>query len=342
MGGRTDGLLELAAALSVSPLPRELDALLATGECASTALLAMALGELGVPAVSLRGWQTGIHTEGPHGHARIASIDTARLRAELEAGRVPVVCGFQGLAANGDVTTLGRGGSDTTAVALAAALGVPCEIYSDVPGVFTADPRHVEGARLVPRLRYEEMLAYAERGASVLNDDAVATARELGVPLHARATFADVGGTLVTSEVSVAPLVGVAMRRDVHRVRGRSDAVDALVSTHHRVQRRESANGEHEALLVLSEGTAPEALEGVSAKGPFATVSLVGRRAPSLGAAIDTAIEDAGVVAHERWTDSVSSTRLLARGDAVTACRALHAALLEGRGLGAAREQVRR
>jgi aspartokinase len=186
------------------------------------------------------------------------------------------------------------------------------------------------------------MLAYAERGASVLNDDAVATAAELGVPLHARATFADAGGTLVTSEVSAAPLVGVAMRREVHRVRGRSDAVDALVAAPHRVQRREIANGAHEALLVLSEGTSPEALEGVSTKGPFATVSLVGRRAPSLDAAIDAAIEGAGVEAHERWTDAVSSTRLLARGDVLAACRALHAALLERRALGAASEQVSR
>jgi aspartate kinase len=340
MGGRTDELVELATAVSASPLPRELDALLATGECASTALLAMALGELGVPAVSLRGWQAGIRTEGPHGHARISSIEPRRLRAELEAGRIPVVSGFQGLGASGDVTTLGRGGSDTTAVALAAALGAPCEIYSDVPGVFTADPRHVAAARLVPRLGYDEMLAYAERGASVLNDDAVATASELGVPLHARATFADVGGTLVTSEASAAPLVGVAMRREVHRVRGRSEAVDALVSAHHRVQRRELESGAHEALLVLAEGTPPESLEGVSLRGPFATLSVVGRRAPRLGAAIDAAIEGAGVLAHEGWTDAVSSTRLLARGDAVTACRAVHAALLEGGVSRAAHERV--
>lgn len=349
MGGRTDALVQLASALSDAPPPRELDALLATGESASTALLAMALEELGVPAVSLRGWQAGIRTEGPHGHARIASIDTARLHAELEAGRVPIVCGFQGLDAHGDVTTLGRGGSDTTAVAIAAALGVPCEIYSDVPGVFSADPRHVRGARLVPCLRYDEMLAYAERGAKVLNEDAVATARELGVPLHARATFADVEGTLVTTDVPRASIVGVAMRRETYRVSGSSDAVDAIWRVHHGVQRREVAQvgaasarehgpTRHDALVVLCEGATPDGLEGVAVDGPFATVSVVGARAPKLQSAIDAALEGAGIACRERWIDATSATCVLSPRDAIAALCALHQALVEGRAVGRASE----
>jgi len=361
MGGRTDALVQLASALSDTPPPRELDALLATGESASTALLAMALEELGVPAISLRGWQAGIRTEGPHGHARIASIDTARLYAELDAGRVPVVCGFQGLGDDGDVTTLGRGGSDTTAVAIAAALGVPCEIYSDVPGVFSADPRHVRGARLVPCLRYDEMLAYAERGAKVLNEDAVATARELGVPLHARATFADAEGTLVTTDVPRASIVGVAMRRETYRISGSSHAVDAICRTHHGVQRREVAQAaqpaesarfdrgtrgaqgptRHEALVVLCEGATPEALEGVTVDGPFATVSVVGARAPKLQSAIDAALEGAGIACRERWIDATSATCVLSPRDAIAALCALHQALVEGRAVTHAPEGAR-
>ncbi|MCB9619637.1 MAG: aspartate kinase [Sandaracinus sp.] len=341
MGGRTDALVQLAGALTDAPPARELDALLATGESASTALLAMALQQLGVPAVSLRGWQAGIRTEGPHGHARIASIDTSRLLAELDAGRVPVVCGFQGQSEAGDVTTLGRGGSDTTAVAVAAALGVTCEIYSDVPGVFSADPRFVRGARLVPCLRYEEMLAYAERGAKVLNEDAVATARDLGVPLHARATFAADEGTLVTSDVPMAPIVGVAMRREVYRIQGGPEAVDGLVRAHHGVQRREVAHGCHEALLVLREGTSADALQGVQVRGPYASVSVVGRRAPKLGDAIEAALDGVNVVAMERWTDETSTTCILPTEKGIDALCALHAALVEGRPAAPKREELR-
>ncbi|MCU0677630.1 MAG: hypothetical protein MUE69_33220 [Myxococcota bacterium] len=310
MGGRTDALVQLASALSDTPPPRELDALLATGESASTALLAMALEELGVPAVSLRGWR-----------------------------------------------------SDTTAVAIAAALGVPCEIYSDVPGVFSADPRHVQGARLVPCLRYDEMLAYAERGAKVLNEDAVATARELGVPLHARATFADVEGTLVTTDVPRASIVGVAMRRETYRISGSSDAVDAICRVHHGVQRREVAEPapfaetqfdrgphdaqpsnrptRHEALVVLCEGATPDGLEGVVVDGPFATVSVVGARAPKLQNAIDAALEGAGIACREQWIDATSATCVLSPRDAIAALCALHQALVEGRAVTHAPEGAR-
>ncbi|MBX3249190.1 MAG: aspartate kinase [Myxococcales bacterium] len=329
MGGRTDALVELATALSDAPEPRELDALLATGESASTALLAMALEDLGVPALSLRGWQAGIRTEGPHGHAHIASIDTTRLRAELDAGRVPVVCGFQGIGPDGCITTLGRGGSDTSAVAVAGALGAACEIYSDVPGVFTADPRYVPSAKLVPCLRYDEMLTYARAGAKVLNTDAVAVARDLRVPIHARSTFEPGDGTLVTSEVPETSVTGVATRRAAFHIRGEADAVATALEAHHLVTRR-IRDGRHEALIVLNEGARPEDLEGVVAMGAYGTVSVVGRRAPQLVAAGRAALESVGQHALDVWIEEHALTCVVS-GDPQHAARSIHSALIDRR-----------
>ena len=204
MGDTTDDLLELLRQVNPRPAAREVDMLLATGEQVSAALLAAALGTAGVPAVSLTGWQAGIATDGIHRRAMIRGIDTARLRRELDAGRVVVVAGFQGLGPASDITTLGRGGSDTTAVALAAALGVPAaEIYSDVDGVYTADPRLVPGARRIPRISYEEMMEMAHLGAQVLHIRAVECALEHGVTILARSTFAPGPGTVITGVASV-------------------------------------------------------------------------------------------------------------------------------------------
>ncbi|MEU5260419.1 aspartate kinase [Amycolatopsis sp. NPDC021455] len=170
MGGTTDSLLSLANQLSDDPAARELDALVSTGECVSAAALAIALGHLGVPARSLTGDEAGVVTDDSHGRATVIGVEPARLKAELAAGRVPVVAGFQGRSrTTGDRTTLGRGGSDTTAVALAAALGADsCEICSDVDGVFTADPRRVPGAVRIPVVPYPEMAELAACGARVL------------------------------------------------------------------------------------------------------------------------------------------------------------------------------
>ena len=166
MGDTTDHLTELAAAITDEPDPREMDSLLATGEHMSGTLVTMALHAEGIEAVSLTGPQAGIRTDGSHGRARIANIDPARMRREIERGRVVIVAGFQGSTAESydiaEVTTLGRGGSDTTAVALAARLGADaCEIYTDVDGVFTTDPRVVPDAQLIPTIGYEEMLDLA-------------------------------------------------------------------------------------------------------------------------------------------------------------------------------------
>ncbi|MFN9629811.1 MAG: aspartate kinase [Cyanobacteriota bacterium] len=207
MGHTTDTLTALARAVSSNPPQREMDMLLATGEQVSIALLAMALHRLGVPAVSMTGTQAGIITESAHGRARILEIRTERLSRRLEEGCVVIVAGFQGTSSGPsgipEITTLGRGGSDTSAVALAAALGAEaCEIYTDVPGVLTTDPRKVPDAQLMARVTCDEMLELASLGASVLHPRAVEIARNYGVPLLVRSSWTDDPGTALTSGVS--------------------------------------------------------------------------------------------------------------------------------------------
>ena len=201
MGKTTDELLRLAGDVSAVQPPRELDMLLTSGERVSMALLCMALAELDVDAVSFTGSQAGIITDTTHLKAKIVEVKADRLREALAEGRVPVVAGFQGVSLERDVTTLGRGGSDTTAVALAAALGAEaCEIYTDVPGVFSADPRIVPEARRLARVSFEEMLEIAASGGRVLALRSVEFARNHGVPLHVRSSFTWEPGTWVVEE----------------------------------------------------------------------------------------------------------------------------------------------
>ncbi|MET0773209.1 MAG: aspartate kinase [Candidatus Limnocylindrales bacterium] len=202
MGDTTDHLLELAARITDEPDPREMDLLLATGEHMSGTLVAMALQAIGVPAISLTGAQAGIRTDSSHGRARIANVDPARVHDEIGAGKVVIVAGFQGATdesyRTGEVTTLGRGGSDTTAVALAARLEADrCEIYTDVEGIFTTDPRIVPEARLIPIIGYEEMLEMAHQGAQVMQTRAVELGWVNGVVIAVRSTFSDHPGTLI-------------------------------------------------------------------------------------------------------------------------------------------------
>jgi aspartate kinase len=204
MGHTTDELTGLARAISSDPPQREMDMLLATGEQVSIALLSMALHAQGVPAVSMTGTQAGIITESAHGRARILEVRSERLRRLLDAGQVVVVAGFQGTsggaAGTPEITTLGRGGSDTSAVALAAALGAAaCEIYTDVPGVLTTDPRKVADAQLMDQVSCDEMLELASLGAAVLHPRAVEIARNYGVPLIVRSSWSDAPGTRLTS-----------------------------------------------------------------------------------------------------------------------------------------------
>ena len=203
MGKTTDGLVGLAHQITPTPDPREMDMLLATGEQVTIALLAMALQGLGFKARSFTGAQAGLRTDRGHTKARIAQITGERVRAALDAGAIAIVAGFQGLSDEDEITTLGRGGSDLTGVALAAALKADvCEIYTDVDGVYTADPNVVPEARKLPRVAYDEMLEMASLGAKVLQARSVEFAKKYGVTVHVRSTFKPDPGTIVTREES--------------------------------------------------------------------------------------------------------------------------------------------
>jgi aspartate kinase len=204
MGDTTDELVDLATQVSPLPPGRELDMLLTAGERISMALLAMAIANLGLVGRSFTGSQAGVITDSAHGKARIIDVTPGRIRGALDDGAIPIVAGFQGVSQDGkDITTLGRGGSDTTAVALAAALGADvCEIYTDVDGIFTADPRIVPGARRIPRISYEEMLEMAACGAKVLMLRCVEYARRYSIPIHVRSSFSNREGTWVISGVT--------------------------------------------------------------------------------------------------------------------------------------------
>jgi len=201
MGKTTDSLVALAHQITPTPDPRETDMLLATGEQVTIALLAMALHSLGFKARSFTGAQVGLVTDAAHTKARIRRIGGERVRAALEAGEIVIVAGFQGVSPDNEITTLGRGGSDLTGVALAAALPADvCEIYTDVDGVYTADPNVVPDARKLPRISYDEMLEMASLGAKVLQSRSVEFAKKYGVTVHVRSTFKPDPGTLVTKE----------------------------------------------------------------------------------------------------------------------------------------------
>lgn len=222
MGHSTDELIELASTTGASPDPRELDQLLSTGEQAAAALFAMVLASQGVASRSLTGWQAGMLTDNRFGRASISSIDPQPLALLLEQGITPVVTGFQGMTAEGQITTLGRGGSDTSAVALAAAFGADrCDIYTDVDGVYTCDPRIVSGVRKLERVSYEEMLELASQGAKVLQTRSVEIAMNHNVVLQVRSTFSDAPGTLLVREEDIMEqqrITGIAYSRDEARI----------------------------------------------------------------------------------------------------------------------------
>ncbi|GGI92624.1 aspartate kinase [Halopseudomonas pertucinogena] len=219
MSGETNRLIELARSISADPDPREMDVILSTGEQVTIGLLAMALKAIDVPAVSFTGPQVRIGTDNSFGKARIQHIEDARLREALGAGKVIIVAGFQGMDEQGNITTLGRGGSDTTAVALAAALGADeCQIYTDVDGVYTTDPRVVDSARRLDKITFEEMLEMASLGSKVLQIRAVEFAGKYNVPLRVLHSFKEGPGTLITLEEELSmeqPVIsGIAFNRD--------------------------------------------------------------------------------------------------------------------------------
>ncbi len=281
MGDATDRLVDMAHALCASPDPRELDALLATGEQVSIALLAMALRARGVPARSYTGAQVRIRTTRAHGRARIEDVETAVLSAALGEGVVPVVAGFQGVDATGAITTIGRGGSDTTAVALAVALEADeCQILTDVDGVYTTDPRMVPDARRLERLSFEEMLELAGQGSRVLHLRAVEFAAKYGIALRVAASHGDGPGTLIDQEdprVEAPVVSGIAFNRDEAQivVSGVPNAPD----TPYRLLEPVSAAGIEIDMIVLAsndDGTADFAF--TVHRGDYAQALALARR----------------------------------------------------------------
>jgi len=285
MGDTTDELLQLARKVSHDPPRRELDMLLTCGERISMALLSMALQELQVPAISFTGSQSGIITDESHAQARIVEVRPMRIEEELSRGRVVIVAGYQGVSRAKEVTTLGRGGSDTSAVALAAALGADCEIYSDVDGIFSADPRVVPSARKLEELTHEEMQELAAAGAKVLNAQAVEHAREKGIVIHAKSTHTAGTGTAIRS--AVAPgggrVRGVTSESDVWVVSGEvAPALEWLDARALKGRTLVLEGAQGMIVVPLQDVHGPEALKvelaklGLECRDDLGTVSCVG------------------------------------------------------------------
>ncbi len=228
MGQNTDLLIDLAKEITDEPPAREMDMLLSTGEQVSVALMAMAIHSLGYRAISLTGAQIGIKTDSTHTKARIQSISTERVRRALSEGCIVIAAGFQGIDEDFNITTLGRGGSDTTAVALAAVLGADaCEIYTDVDGVYTTDPRLLPEARRVKQIAYDEMLELASLGAGVMHNRSIEFAKKFSVPIHVRSSFSDTPGTMIVGQSEIARPAG-----------GRSGPDEERSPSHHRRRAR--------------------------------------------------------------------------------------------------------
>lgn len=360
MGHTTDALVELARQIQREPEPREYDALLTTGEQVSAALVAMALSKLGIPAQSFTGWQAGIHTESVHGAARIVEIDTQAISAALDAGIVPVITGFQGIA-GGSVTTLGRGGSDTSAVAVAAALQADlCEIYTDVKGVYTTDPRVVDAAKKLDQVSYDEMLELANLGAQVLHPRAVESAKQHQVRVVVRSSFHEEEGTLVVDtpigfehrEV----VTGIAFEREVARIaiigmprhqNGLATVFSTLASKGVNVDvivqsvvqtdevdvsftvNEDDTERTLEILRTLREGLDYRDL--VSETG-LAKVSIVGAGMisnPGVAAQMFRCLGDAGISVHMVSTSEIKVSCIVAATSVETAVKHLHATFLE-------------
>jgi aspartate kinase len=356
-GDMTDDLIARAREISARPPAREMDMLMAVGEQISIALLSMAIHELGQEAISLTGSQVRILTDGVHTKARVLEVDRRRIDEELARGRVVVVAGFQGVTPDQEITTLGRGGSDVTAVALASALGADaCEIYTDVPGVFTADPRIVPDARKLDRLSYDEMLEMASSGAVVLQTRSVEYAKAYGVRLHVRSTWSDEPGTLVEEvpEMERVRLVtGVAHDlnvgrltiRDVpdvpgiaHRIfsalAGRHINVDMIVQT-------ASRGGRADISFTVTKTDAPAAEETtravareigggeVSTAENVAKISVVGAGMasnPGVAATMFGALAGEGVNIQMISTSEIKISCIIPIEDAARAVRAVHRA----------------
>ena len=271
MGGTTDSLTGRAREMNETPPPRELDALVTTGEQQAAALLVMTMERLGLPAVSLTGWQAGILTDTHYGDGEIRVIEPGRIRRELSRGRVPVVTGFQGVCASGDITSLGRGGSDTTAAALAAALEADaCDIYTDVKGIYTADPRVIPEARLLPAIDTRDMLALSRAGSKVLHAKSVELALADNVPLRLLSSFEEGPGSVVKllPEAQRPRLAGLTGRAETGKITLAGRGADAaalseavLLLSRADVEVRDGALGENAMTVTVKKEDHPAAMQ---------------------------------------------------------------------------------
>jgi aspartate kinase len=357
-GHTTDELIALAREISEKPPAREMDMLLATGEQVSVALMAMAIQSLGVPAISFTGAQIGLVTDSFHTKARIRNISTERMVQALGEGKIVIVAGFQGVDENYNITTLGRGGSDTTAVALAAVLGATgCEIYTDVDGIYTTDPRIIPEARKIDRISHDEMLELASLGAGVMHSRSIEFAKKYGMPLHVRSSFSDAPGTWIVHELDArrlgVPVTGAALARDEARITflgvpDRPGVVHAIFRTIaaanivvDMIVQNVSTGGTTEVSFTVAKGDLPETLlaarmaataigaTGVTHDADVAKISVVGlgmRTHTGVATAMFEAIAEAGINIQMITTSEIKISVLVDRASAVPALRAVHRA----------------
>lgn len=353
-GDTTDELIEKAKEINPNPSPREMDMLLSTGEQISVSLCAMAIEAMGYPVVSLTGWQSGVLTNTVSMNARIKRLDTERVEAELDRRRIVIVTGFQGINRLGDITTLGRGGSDTSAVALAAALHADlCQIYTDVDGVYTADPREVKGARKLDEITYNEMLELATLGAQVLHNRSVEMAKKYGVPLVVRSSLNNSEGTVVKEEVTVERMLisGVALDTDAVRIAviGLKDEpgvafklfdtlakkninVDVILQSIGRAGRKDisftvDGNDLDDAVAVLDANQARLGFAELHSERNIAKLSIVGAGMmsnPGVAAKMFESLYNEGVNINMISTSEIRVTVLINEKDGVRAMNAVH------------------
>ncbi|MGP0067954.1 MAG: aspartate kinase [Isosphaeraceae bacterium] len=357
-GHTTDELIALAKEITETPPAREMDMLLSTGEQVSVALMAMAIESLGVPAISFTGAQIGLVTDSFHTKARIRNISSERMVQALNEGKIVIVAGFQGVDEHYNITTLGRGGSDTTAVALAAVLGAGgCEIYTDVDGVYTTDPRIVPEARKIDRISYDEMLELASLGAGVMHSRSIEFAKKYGVPIHVRSSFSDSAGTWIVGEHDAkrlgVPVTGAALAKDEARITilgvpDRPGVVHSIFRTIasanivvDMIVQNVSTGGTTEVSFTVAKGDLPETLRAaesaareigastVTHDADVAKISVVGlgmRTHTGVATAMFDALAADRINIQMITTSEIKISVLVHRGSAVAALRAVHKA----------------
>lgn len=359
MGKTTDKLIAMARDINPTPSKREMDMLLATGEQTSVALMSMAMSALGVPSVSLNAFQVAMHTSSAYGNARFKRIDSERIRHELDSRKIVIVTGFQGVNKYDDITTLGRGGSDTTAVALAAALKADaCEIYTDVEGVYTADPRIVPNAKKLKEITYDEMLELATLGAKVLHNRSVEVAKKYGVQLVVRSSLNLAEGTIVKEEVDVESMLisGVAVDKNTARIAvigvkdipgiafkifdllGKNNInVDIILQSIGRDGTKDisftvARDDMEEVIALLDENKSRITAQRIECDDTVAKVSVVGagmQSNPGVAAKMFEAIYNAGINIRMIATSEIRITVLLDEKDVDKAMRVVHDQFIE-------------